>query len=164
MKHRVSSATRESYGHRSLSAIDWQAESNLLASSQSSIVTLYHLAGNDQGVIKAAASTDTADSTANDETAECRNVKFLSDDLIAFGLTGSRKPLRLGRVTPTGLQVTDIASASMDLERLSLNHDQSQSDIKTAVRAIQPVGASHQTSNLLLSAWDDGTYRYVIHE
>ncbi|KAI8265251.1 hypothetical protein K4K58_011512 [Colletotrichum sp. SAR11_239] len=83
--------------------------------------------------------------------------KAMNNDTIVCALSGSSDPIRYLTVTPTGF-TPEVASKNPDL----LQSRGLDPDKRLTVRAIQPVnpGPSGHT-NLLLSAWDDGTCRLM---
>lgn len=79
-----------------------------------------------------------------------RCAKFMSRDNIACGLGNSSEPLRLARIRPTGVEASPILCHS-PAEALPSKRE--------TVRAIERVGST-ANDKLLLSAWDDGSFRY----
>ncbi|KAI9151707.1 hypothetical protein HJFPF1_08916 [Paramyrothecium foliicola] len=146
-------AARKSPGQLAVTWTEWQPRTNLLACCRSSVLTLYNLADAEDFVIKPTASVDLADLGARDETSLLRNAKFMGNDLIACALGGSREPLRYYQIIPTGLEPVNGSGILLDGGvKLGTGKE------KTTVRAIESVGPALD-KHLLLSAWDDGTYR-----
>lgn len=152
----ASSSARKSPGQLAVSWTEWQPEKSLLASCQSSVLTLYDLSkpGNDD--LRPVAYYDVSRDSAAEETSLIRSAKFMSTDIIACALGGSREPLRWSQVLPTGLQFVSAAQNLDPLDRVATKTEVTREE-KTTIRAIEPVGGG----NLLLSAWEDGTLRYT---
>ena len=151
---------RKSPGQIAISWTEWQPESDMVASSKHSSVTLHNLGYSGQEELGSVAHYDFCDDGAVDELSFVRSVKFLSKDTVACALGSSRRPLRWGKITPSGLEFFDAAENKGALEYLSSVTEMSVGE-KTTVRAIEPVGKG-TTESLVLSAWDDGTYRYCL--
>ncbi|KAL0934292.1 F-box domain protein [Colletotrichum truncatum] len=83
--------------------------------------------------------------------------KAMNNDTIICALAGDTDPLRYLTITPTGFTSNLVSKNSSLLASRGIDPDK-----KLTVRAIQPVspGPSGHT-NLLLSAWDDGTCRLL---
>lgn len=156
------SQSRKSPGQLAVSWTEWNPESDMVASCQHSSLTLHDLSaasGNGDQQLRAAAHYDLFEDGADDELSYVRNVKFLSRDTVACCLGSSRRPLRWGKITPTGLVFHDAVENRNAMRYLSSVTEVSM-DEKTTVRAIETVGKGTSES-LLISAWDDGTYRYI---
>ncbi|KAF4452611.1 hypothetical protein F53441_4550 [Fusarium austroafricanum] len=152
----ASDPMRKSPGQVAVSSLQWSPETNLLASGKGSILTLYDLASEDSGSENPELSPleyhDFSKGSPENEASLLRSTKFMSKDVVACALGGSQNPLRWGQLTPTGIQ---FSSAVSNLRHLD---DASGISEKTTVRAIEPVRGNE---SLLLSAWDDGTYRLL---
>lgn len=151
---------RKSPGRRAISWAEWQPEANIMASCKHSTLTLHDLDDTEQGTLQPMAQYVLSGDSAADEVAYVRSAKFLSKDIVACALGGSCRPLRWGKITPTGLEFSDAANNPRALEYLASRSEVSR-DEKTTVRAIETVGRGSSES-LLLSAWDDGTFRYFL--
>ncbi|EHK23818.1 uncharacterized protein TRIVIDRAFT_190731 [Trichoderma virens Gv29-8] len=147
---------RMSPGQRAISWTEWQSDAKLLASCRSSILTLYNLSNTEEATLKPVLYYDVSKDSSPDEVSLLRSVKFMGQDVIACGIGGSREPLRLAKIRPTGIEFFDAARNS----RMSKDNAAADSETaaeKTTVRDIQPV--TRMNDNLLLSAWDDGSHR-----
>ncbi|KAK7220907.1 hypothetical protein V2G26_008910 [Clonostachys chloroleuca] len=151
------SSRRRSPARVAISWTDWQPQTNILASCRHSSITLHDLSNKEDEELDPMCHYDLSQDCPSDEMPFVRSAKFLGKDIIACGLGGTRQPLRWGRITPTGLEFFDAVQDSSDYSHLT---DIARSGMpeKTTVRAIEPVGYGHSES-LLLSAWEDGTYR-----
>lgn len=151
------STPRRSPGQQAISWTEWQPESNMVASCRNSTINLFNLTDNESPVLEPLAYHDMTEGSPDDELALIRGAKFMDKDTIACALGNSRRPVRWGKITPTGLELFDVPNNSKPLEWVSAESD-TVIDDKTTVRAIETVG---QSGNLLLSTWDDGTYRLM---
>jgi hypothetical protein len=153
------SRKRKSPGQSAVSWLEWQPLSNIVASSTNSTVALYNLNSADEETLTPSAHYDVSLDSLDGDISLVRSVKFMGKDTIACALGGSRHPLRWAKVTPTGLVFSKAAENPGLLDYMATKSDITTGE-KTTVRAIEAVG--HGTNDsLLLSAWDDGTYRYV---
>ncbi|KAF4338290.1 hypothetical protein FBEOM_7824 [Fusarium beomiforme] len=150
---------RKSPGQVAVSSLQWHPETNLLASGKGSILTLYDLDMSGGPVLSPLEYCDFSKSSPEDEASLLRSSKFMSKDVIACALGGTRNPLRWGQLTPTGLQFFNTTNNSRPIEDASRLMGTLTINEKTTVRAIEPVKGGSE--NLLLSAWDDGTYRLL---
>lgn len=156
----VSDPMRQSPGQLAISWTEWQPQEKLLASSRGSLLTLYNLSDGSEGDVSPVAYHDfSAGEGQGNEPSLLRSIKFMGKDTMAFGLGGSREPLRWAKVTPFGLEVFN-ATGDPSPSHSPTASAEARLESKTTVRAIQPVDGTG-SGNLLLSAWDDGTYRYV---
>lgn len=152
------STPRKSPGQIAVSWTEWDPLSNMVASGRHSSIMLHDLNKAEEQDLSPVAYYDFLEDGPIDEPSLVRGIKFLNDDTIACSLGGSRRPLRWGKITPTGVEFFDAADNYTPLEYLASQTEISW-DEKTTVRAIEKVGHGSSES-LLLSAWDDGTYRY----
>ncbi|KAM0439904.1 hypothetical protein ACHAPT_001002 [Fusarium lateritium] len=150
----ASDPMRKSPGQLAVSSLQWQPQSNLLASGRGSVLSLHDLTTSGTTPV---AFHDFSKASPDDEASLLRSAKFMSKDVLACSLGGSRNPLRWGRLTPTGIQFGNAASNPRPLDDAAALTEVRLGE-KTTIRAIEPVrGGGNE--NLLLSAWDDGTYR-----
>ncbi|CAM1501994.1 Fc.00g039780.m01.CDS01 [Cosmosporella sp. VM-42] len=154
--NRGSDPMRKSPGQLAVSWTEWQPQSHLLASCKGPVLTLHDLTDRDQKDLSPVAHYDFSNGRENDEACLLRSVKFLNKDTIACALGGSREPLRWGKVTPTGVEFINARNIKSADEAATLH--EARSGEKTTVRAIEPVRGTG-SENMILSAWDDGTYR-----
>ena len=87
--------------------------------------------------------------------------KFLGSDIMAYSLTTSSEPLQWAHLRPSGIEVHSTPQYRDCLEVVGLRTEEPVSGEITTVHAIEPVG-NHSSSNLILGAWDDGTFRRVL--
>ena len=156
----ASAVLRRSPGQTAISWTEWEPRSQLLASCQSSVVTLYDLQDAGAARLSPIAYYDTSTERPDDEICLVRSAKFMGKDTIVCALGSSRQPLRWGRILPTGIEFFNASSNTNLVDTVSAKTDIASGE-KTIVRAIEPVG-DERRGDLLLGAWDDGTYRYVI--
>lgn len=154
----ASDPMRKSPGQVAVSSLQWHPETNLLASGKGSVLTLYNLSVSDDQVLSPLDYHEFSKASPADEASLLRSTKFMSKDIMACALGGTRNPLRWGQLTPAGLQFFNAHSNSMYVDDASRLVSGGVSE-KTTVRAIEPVRGGSE--DLLLSAWDDGTYRQV---
>ncbi|KAF7545443.1 hypothetical protein G7Z17_g9169 [Cylindrodendrum hubeiense] len=150
---------KKSPGQLAVSWTEWQPESNLLASCKGSLLALHNLSTTDATGLDPVAHYDFSQASAQGEASLVRGAKFMSKDVIACALGGTREPLRWGKLTPTGLEFVNASRNLPVLEDAAKLTDIRIGE-KTAIRAIEPVRGGG-SDNLLLSAWDDGTYRLM---
>lgn len=151
---------RRSPGQVAINWTEWQPDANIVANCKHSNLKLYNLNDTEASELRPMAHYDLSEDGASDEISLVRSAKFLSRDTIACALGNSRRPIRWGKITPTGLEIFDAANNYESLAYLDSKSEITK-DEKTTVRAIETVGRGHSES-LLLSAWDDGTYRYFL--
>lgn len=140
-------------GQRAIAHLQWHPETNMLASCRGTVLNLYDLS-NGEDELGSIASWDFSKRSLNDEASLLRDAKFMSKDVLACALGGTREPLRWGQITPTGIEFINAARNP----RLRDILPEIRAEEKTAIRAIGPVRGAGD-GNLLLSAWADGTYR-----
>lgn len=154
--------SRKSPGQMAISWTEWHPEANLLATCRHSTLMLHDLneSTGQSAPLFPIEQRDLSDDSAGGEMSFVRSAKFLGRDTIACALGGSRRPLRWGKITPTGLELFDAADNPSLLDYVASQSEISPNE-KTTVRAIETVGRGSSES-LLLSAWDDGTFRYLL--
>lgn len=151
------STPRRSPGQQAISWTEWQPQSNLVASCKNSTISLFDLTKSETSELKPLTIHDMTEDRPDDELALIRGAKFMDKDTIVCALGNSRQPIRWSKITPTGLEFMEVANNPGPLEWVAAQSE-TDIDVKTTVRAIESVGPS---GNLLLSAWDDGTYRMM---
>ncbi|PHH90595.1 hypothetical protein CDD83_3201 [Cordyceps sp. RAO-2017] len=150
-----SGGRQRSPGRLAVTWAEWHAETRMAASCRSSLLTLHNLAPSEETELKPVACYDASRAGAEGGAAPLvRCAKFMGADGIACGIGGSHEPLRWGKIRPTGV---DLVSATRSGEALAYSESPTE---KQTVRAMEPVGGP-ANPNLLLSAWDDGTYRLL---
>ncbi|KAF5008301.1 hypothetical protein FDECE_5420 [Fusarium decemcellulare] len=154
----ASDPMRKSPGQLAVSSLQWQPETHLLASGKGSVLTLHDLTTSEDPEASPVAYYDFSQGTTIDGAALLRSTKFMSKDVLACALGGSRDPLRWGQLTPTGIEFYNAASNPRPLDDVA-TRTEVRSGERTTIRAIEPVRGGNE--NLLLSAWDDGTYRLL---
>lgn len=153
---------RKSPGQLAVSWTEWQPQSNLLASCKGSLMMLYDLSNEEnKKELSPMAHHDFSKDRPSDEACLVREAKFLSRDLIACALGGSREPIRWSKVAPYGVEFMNSAKNARLFDHVA-NLTTARFEDKITVRAIEPVKGAGSES-LILSAWDDGTYRYDAH-
>lgn len=150
--------------HQAVSWTEWQPQRRLVASCRSAVVSLYDLSPDaspdHEADLRPAASCDLSGPHDWNDASLVRSAKFLGDDAMAFGIGGTSQPLRWAKIRPTGLELVgaledDQPSAGQTILAAPTPH-------KTVVRALEVVGGRRNSGNLLLSAWEDGSYRSVV--
>lgn len=149
-------------GHLAITWTAWQPDSELLASCQSHRLRLYNLSDSKRKQKEFYPEVVFEFPKANQEVYPLlKTCKFLNSDTIACGLGGSSHPLQWGKITPTGITMTPIATSVFDLydlmSRLDVEGVKASAERQT-VRAIEPV-SGFGNANVMLSAWDDSTIR-----
>jgi len=151
------STPRRSPGQQAISWTEWQPESKMVASCKNSTINIFDLSDAERPEVEPIVHHDMTQDGPEDELALIRGAKFLSKDTVACALANTRQPVRWGKITPTGLRLLNAPNNSTALGWVSAR-SATEIGTKTTVRAIEPVGSS---GSLLLSAWDDGTYRLM---
>ncbi|EGU80725.1 hypothetical protein FOXB_08765 [Fusarium oxysporum f. sp. conglutinans Fo5176] len=121
----ASDPMRKSPGQVAVSSLQWHPETNLLASGKGSVLTLYNLSVSDDQVLSPLDYHEFSKASPADEASLLRSTKFMSKDIMACALGGTRNPLRWGQLTPAGLQFFNAHSNSMyvdDASRLISEH------------------------------------------
>ncbi|KAF5017301.1 hypothetical protein F66182_10785 [Fusarium sp. NRRL 66182] len=154
----ASDPMRKSPGQLAISSLQWQPEANLIAGGKGSVLALYDLDDPEDSGTSPVEYHDFLQGGPGDEASLVRSTKFMSKSVLACAIGGSRNPLRWGQITPTGLHFSNAASNPKPLDDAA-KLTQVRIGEKTTVRAIEPVRGGNE--NLLLSAWDDGTYRLL---
>lgn len=144
-------------GQAAISWTEWQPQESMLAVCKSSSLLLYDLSTTTSSELRPIIHEDLSKDSAMHAPTFVRNAKFVGKNTIVCGLGASRDPLRCAQLTPAGLQWVEMAQNSR-IKSVVATHRESVHDGKTTVRALQRVGGELSQS-LLLSAWDDGTYR-----
>lgn len=150
---------KRSPGQVAVSWTEWHPERQLLASSKGSLLTLHDVGEATSAKVGPIAHYDFSPTSMSNETCLLRSIKFMGRDTVVCALGGSQEPLRWAKLTPTNLEFFNAASNPKPLEDAATLTEVRLGE-KTTVRAIQPV-EDGGSGNMLLSAWDDGTYRYV---
>ncbi|RDA84598.1 hypothetical protein CP532_6040 [Ophiocordyceps camponoti-leonardi (nom. inval.)] len=137
---------------------EWHPRTGLVASCRDSFLTLHDLSkienrcGGYESTLAPVAHFDATPADHHDgcDVPYVRCAKFFGSDGIACGVSGSSRPLRWGKIRPTGLQLTCSTA----------DRPYSKQDSKQTVMALEQVGGqAHE--NLLLGAWSDGSYRLL---
>ncbi|ENH61819.1 hypothetical protein FOC1_g10014771 [Fusarium oxysporum f. sp. cubense race 1] len=109
----ASDPMRKSPGQVAVSSLQWHPETNLLASGKGSVLTLYNLSVSDDQVLSPLDYHEFSKASPADEASLLRSTKFMSKDIMACALGGTRNPLRWGQLTPAGLQFFNAHSNSI---------------------------------------------------
>ncbi|KJZ73229.1 hypothetical protein HIM_07426 [Hirsutella minnesotensis 3608] len=145
---------RSSPGRLAVSWIDWQPETQMVASCRGSTLSLHALSSDaGEAALEPVVVYDVAKTARPGQKPLLRCAKFLGGDAIACGIGNSPEPLRWGHIRPTGVEFTSAAHADA-LDAISITPTKG-----ATVRAIERVGEGR--SNMLLSAWDDGSMRLM---
>ncbi|RDA91250.1 hypothetical protein CP533_0642 [Ophiocordyceps camponoti-saundersi (nom. inval.)] len=131
---------------------EWQPQTRIVASCRDSFLTLHDLSkieSRSTGYEVKLAPIAHFDATpANhhqgSDVSYVRCAKFIGSDGIACGISGSPRPLRWGKIRPTGLQLTG-STADRPYSK--------QSSAQTVMALEQVGGQAHES--LLLGAWGD---------
>ncbi|XP_044719163.1 F-box domain, cyclin-like protein [Hirsutella rhossiliensis] len=143
---------RSSPGRLAVTWTEWQPETHLVASCGGSRLTLHNLSSEgEETTLKPIAYYDASKAGDSDEMPLVRCAKFMGRDGIVCGIGNNPEPLRWGKIRPTGVELSSIPCYSA-AEAFPTKRE--------TVRAIEQVGNS-TNENLLLSAWDDGSYRLL---
>lgn len=148
---------RKSPGQTAITWTEWEPTTNIVASCNQSILTLYDINDTATNRLAALDSYDLSSDSVAGDASLLRSVKFLSSDTIACALGNAHEPVRWAKLTPTGPQFFMPAKNQGSLDYLS-SMTEVTTESRTTVRAIEVVDRPHHDS-LLLAAWDDGTYR-----
>ncbi|OLN85071.1 hypothetical protein CCHL11_06299 [Colletotrichum chlorophyti] len=141
---------------RSIGFIDTLPNQSSVIAGNRATVSLFPLDMNGTG------ETHPLDSQAFDVPAQGRtqfihSTKALNNDTVVCALAGDTNPIRYLTITPTGF-VPNLASKNPAL-LLSRGIDPDKKQTVRAIHPVKPGPAGH--SNLVLSAWDDGTCRLL---
>ncbi|KAL9566753.1 hypothetical protein ACKAV7_009190 [Fusarium commune] len=112
----ASDPMRKSPGQVAVSSLQWHPKTNLLASGKGSVLTLYNLSVSDDQVLSPLDYHEFSKASPADEASLLRSTKFMSKDIMACALGGTRNPLRWGQLTPAGLQFFNAHSNSILLD------------------------------------------------
>ncbi|KAH7168773.1 hypothetical protein DER46DRAFT_500241 [Fusarium sp. MPI-SDFR-AT-0072] len=115
----ASDPMRKSPGQVAVSSLQWHPKTNLLASGKGSVLTLYNLSVSDDQVLSPLDYHEFSKASPADEASLLRSTKFMSKDIMACALGGTRNPLRWGQLTPAGLQFFNAHSNSMYVDDAS---------------------------------------------
>lgn len=145
---------RSSPGQLAITWTEWHPQTQMIARCRSSLLALYNLSSQGEAELKPMVYYNASKGEREGDAPLVLCAKFMGNDTIACGIGGSSEPLRWGKIRPTGLELSPA----------TYYDDGKACDAFTAprgtVRAIEPVGGA-KSENLLLSAWDDGSYRLV---
>ncbi|QPG94470.1 hypothetical protein C2857_006136 [Epichloe festucae Fl1] len=154
-------------GRLAVSCTEWQPDTDMLAASRSSLLHLYKMAPEEEDAelaeLEPLSFNDMSAGRPPNQGSLVRDIKFLDRDHVAVALGRSSQPIQYGTVRPTGV-VFEPAAHNPDVYARKQGRLQpplsALTDVNTIVWAIEPVG--HKNSkNLLLSSWQDGTFRLL---
>ena len=144
-------------GNAAVTCVEWIPESPLLATGRGRTLSLYNMADEDADDMVPVAWTDVASDKHPAERRLLRDVKFLGrGDTLAVALGGSSQPVLWGQVTPTGVELQP-AAYNVDVFGAA-DADITANTPLGGAWAIERVG---QGGNLVLSSWQDGTFRLM---
>ncbi|PNY29158.1 Uncharacterized protein TCAP_00918 [Tolypocladium capitatum] len=140
---------RSSPGRLAVTWTEWQPQTQMVARCRSSLLALYNLSAEDGAELKPVVYYNASRDERCGDASLVLCAKFMGGDTVACGIGGSSEPLRWGKMRPTGLELSPAT-----------RHDDGKAFAapRGTVRAIEPVGHA-KNENLLLGAWDDGSYR-----
>lgn len=145
-----------------INCIDVLQNQRLVAAASKSGVLLYRVPGTDvpgtdTATVPPSSYFDVAGKALDDGSPSIGGAKWMGEDTLALGLSGCTDPLRYATLTPTGL--TELTAVKNP--KLSSDFSLSFSTRRLCCGSLAPVDASSilggGASNLLLSAWRDGT-------
>ncbi|KZZ96735.1 WD40/YVTN repeat-like-containing domain protein [Moelleriella libera RCEF 2490] len=143
-------------GRLAVNSVAWQDDANLLTAGRSSHVHFFRASQSaDDGRLEAVASCDLSAHNLHAKDCCVRDIKFVDSNLVAIALASSRRPLQLGRLRPDGV-VFEPAPLN---GKLPQREEGTPRGGNTTVWSIQPV--AQRNANLLLSSWEDGTFRLI---
>lgn len=158
----IENSSVKSLAYNAITWTAWEPGTKMLATCQGTRLRLYDLSEppwNNKALCDPVTVYEVSSSRDQDSSLLVRNATFLSCDMIACGLGAAEDPLRWGHIRPSGIELHRASTnTSMD-DVLSVRTEPLASGRMT-VRAIESV-SGYRGSNMLLSAWDDGTIRYV---
>lgn len=141
---------RSSPGRLAVTWTEWQQGTHLLASCRGSHLALHNLfSEEEETILRPMALYDASTAGVLSSKPLIRCAKFIGADGIACGIGNTPEPLRWGKIRPTGLELSPVTRCSV-AEPFPIKRE--------TVRAIEQVG-NLANQSLLLSAWDDGSYR-----
>ncbi|KAK2590771.1 hypothetical protein QQS21_011541 [Conoideocrella luteorostrata] len=154
------SALSISPGRLAVNCTEWQPDREVLATCRSSYLHLYSISSGNDEDLKPLAFYDMSKNRPPNEESFVRDVKFLGKDHLAVALGGSSQPIQYGTIRPTGIVFEHAVHNPNVRARIEGKLEPALTDVNTIVWAIQPVGHRND-KNLLLSSWQDGTFRLL---
>lgn len=138
-----------------------QHQNGLVAAAAKTGAFLYSLPNESGAPLEVAPASylDLSQQGLNPSAISLGNAKWMSEGLLALGLSGCQNALRYVNVTPSGFgEVVTVRNAALE-DRFEINYGKSH----LCTGSMTPINASSITggggSQLLLSAWRDGTVR-----
>lgn len=153
-----SDSNRARWAQGTINCVDVLQSQSLMATGSKSGVFLYRLPKDaDTTTVTPSSYLDLSDETIEDVSPSVGGVRWMGGDTLALGLSGCTNPLRYTTLTPTGL--TDLTAVKSP--KLWSDFSLSFSNRRLCCSSLAPIDASSILggggSNLLLSAWRDGT-------
>ncbi|KND90582.1 hypothetical protein TOPH_04788 [Tolypocladium ophioglossoides CBS 100239] len=145
---------RSSPGQLAVTWTEWQPQAQMIARCRSSLLALYNLSSEDEAELKPMVYYNASKDERGGDASLVLCAKFMGSDTIACGIGGSSEPLRWGKIRPTGLELSPATYYSDGQAYSAFTAP------RGTVRAIEPIGGA-KNEHLLLSAWDDGSYRLL---
>lgn len=138
-----------------INCVDVLQSQGLVAAGSKSGVFLYRMPETAATTVAPSFHLDLTDDV--DVSPSVGGLKWMGKDTLALGLTGCNSPLRYATLTPTGLKELTAVKSPKLWSEFSLSF----SKRRLGCSSLAPVDASSilggGASNLLLSAWRDGT-------
>lgn len=155
-----SEKTRFRWTQSTINCVEVLQSRGIVAAGSKSGVFLYRIpdAGTDAAAVEPSSYLDLVDKDIDDTVSpSVGGAKWMGEDTLALGLAGCTDPLRYATLTPTGLQELTAVKNPKLWSDFSLSF----SNRRLCCSSLAPVDASSILggggSNLLLSAWRDGT-------
>lgn len=152
-----SESTRFPEKQTTINCVDVLQGRGLFAAGSKAGVFLYRIPDTDVATTMPSSFLDLAHEAIENVAPSVGGAKWMGDDTLLLGLSGCSNPLRYATLTPTGLaELTAVKNPHL-WSQFSLDF----SNRKLCCGSLAPVDASSilggSGSNLLLSAWRDGT-------
>lgn len=135
----------------------YTSQQTLIAAATKSNIFFYDLPDDDSTTVSPKTVYDLKEDGFQASASQLCRATWMGDDLVALALKGCKEPLRYMAMTPTGW-TCHTAVKNPDLEkRFDIGYGNICPNSLQPVRP--PGGANKGPTNLLLSAWRDGTVR-----
>ncbi|ROV94125.1 hypothetical protein VPNG_09336 [Cytospora leucostoma] len=142
---------------RTVNSIDVLHENRLAAAATKAGVYLYPLPEEPAAHVQPSAYLDTTQHFGTPGST-LGHAKWMNEDTMALALQGCQHQLRFATLTPTGIEsLTPYKNAALE-DRFDVSYSKG----RLCTKSLTPVDASSVTgghSNLILSAWRDGSVR-----
>lgn len=146
------------FNQGTINSIDVLARKRLVAASTKAGVQLYHLPEESGVNVEPCAYLDLMTDHFDYPNTTLGYARWMGEDTMAFALRSCPYQLRYATITPTGIETLSTYKNSALEDKFDISYDKG----RLCTNSLTPIEASSVTggnSNLLLTAWRDGSVR-----